>query len=96
MIFVSLMNLQDMIEAGVDSFKIDGILKAPEYILTVTKLYRQAIDTCVEDPDAYEDIKDELLEKIEEIQPANRPLDTGSSSKKQFINRKCMRYKGGL
>jgi U32 family peptidase len=69
--------LQDMIEAGVDSFKIDGILQSPEYILAVTKLYRQAIDTCVEDPDAYEDIKGELLEKIEEIQPTNRPLDTG-------------------
>ena len=69
--------LQDMIEAGVDSFKIDGILQSPEYILAVTKLYRQAIDTCVEDLDAYEDIKGELLEKIEEIQPTNRPLDTG-------------------
>ena len=35
---------QDMIEAGVDSFKIDGILQSSEYILAVTKLYRQAID----------------------------------------------------
>jgi putative protease len=69
--------LNDIIEAGVDSFKIDGILQTPEYILAVTKLYRQAIDTCVEDPDAYEDLKSELLEKIEEIQPAHRPLDTG-------------------
>ena len=25
----------------------------------------------------YDDIKDELLAEIEEIQPANRPLDTG-------------------
>jgi putative protease len=69
--------LQEMIEAGVDSFKIDGILKSPEYILAVTKAYREAIDLCVEDPDAYEDKKDELLATIEEIQPANRPLDTG-------------------
>ena len=28
MIFASLMNLQDMIEAGIDSFKIDGFYKA--------------------------------------------------------------------
>jgi len=69
--------LQDMIEAGVDSFKIDGILQSSQYILEVTKLYRQAIDLCVEDPDQYEDEKDEFLTKIEEIQPANRPLDTG-------------------
>ncbi|WP_102274472.1 peptidase U32 family protein [Cytobacillus massiliigabonensis] len=69
--------LQEMIEAKVDSFKIDGILKSPEYILEVTKRYRKAIDLCVEDPDQYEDVKDELLGELEEIQPANRPLDTG-------------------
>ncbi|MEH7343822.1 peptidase U32 family protein [Bacillus sp. JJ1532] len=69
--------LQEMIEAGVDSFKIDGILKSSEYILEVTKLYRKAIDLCVEDADQYDDIKDDLLNAIEEIQPANRPLDTG-------------------
>lgn len=69
--------LQDMIEAGVDSFKIDGILKSSEYILKVTELYRKAIDLCVEDPDKYEDEKYELLSQIEEIQPGNRPLDTG-------------------
>ena len=69
--------LQEMMEAGVDSFKIDGILKSPEYILAVTKAYREAIDLFEEDPDAYDDKKDELLEAMEEIQPANRPLDTG-------------------
>lgn len=69
--------LQEMIEAGIDSFKIEGVLHSSEYILAVTKLYRQAIDICTEDPDAYEDLKGELLEKIEDIQPENRPLDTG-------------------
>jgi U32 family peptidase len=69
--------LQEMIEAGIDSFKIDGILKSPEYIIEVTKLYRKAIDLCVEDPDQYDEIKDGLLTEIEEIQPPNRPLDTG-------------------
>ncbi|MBG9448561.1 peptidase U32 [Cytobacillus firmus] len=69
--------LQEMIDAGIDSFKIDGILKTPEYIFEVTKLYRKAIDLCVEDPDQYDEIKDGLLTEVEEIQPANRPLDTG-------------------
>ncbi|MEH7156987.1 peptidase U32 family protein [Neobacillus drentensis] len=69
--------LQEMLEAGIDSFKIDGILKSSEYILAVTKAYREAIDLFNEDPDAYEDKKDELLAAIEEIQPANRSLDTG-------------------
>ncbi|WP_141433687.1 peptidase U32 family protein [Bacillus sp. 03113] len=69
--------LQEMIEAGVDSFKIDGLLKSSEYILAVTKLYRKAIDLCVEDVDQYDDIKDDLVAEIENIQPLNRPLDTG-------------------
>lgn len=69
--------LQEMIEAGIDSFKIDGILKSSEYINKVTKAYRKAIDLCVENPEQYEEEKDALLAQIEEIQPANRPLDTG-------------------
>lgn len=69
--------LQEMLVAGVDSFKIDGILKSSEYILAITKAYREAIDLYSKDPDAYEDKKDELLAAIEEIQPVNRSLDTG-------------------
>lgn len=69
--------LTEMIQAGVDSFKIDGILKDIDYIVEVTKLYRQAIDLCVENEDQYDDVKDELLEKAEALQPSNRPLDTG-------------------
>ncbi|WP_442595119.1 peptidase U32 family protein [Neobacillus sp. D3-1R] len=69
--------LQDFLEAGIDSFKIDGILHSSEYIISVTKLYREAIDLYFEDPDLYEDKKGELLEQMEAIQPENRPLDTG-------------------
>ncbi|UII54972.1 U32 family peptidase [Cytobacillus spongiae] len=69
--------LQELIEKGIDSFKIDGVLKSAEYIIAVTKLYRNGIDLCVNDPDEYEDVKDELLGEIEKIQPDNRPLDTG-------------------
>jgi U32 family peptidase len=69
--------LQEMLEAGVDSFKIDGILKTSEYLIAVTKAYREAIDLYFEDPDLYEDKKDELLAAIEEVQPASRKLDTG-------------------
>ncbi|CAM3818524.1 peptidase U32 family protein [Mesobacillus zeae] len=69
--------LIEMVEAGVDSFKIDGILKTPEYILAVTKLYREAIDLAFEDEQKYEEEKERLLASAEEIQPANRPFDTG-------------------
>jgi len=69
--------LSEMIDAEVDVFKIDGVLKSPQYILEVTKKYRQAIDLCVDDREEYENIKDDLLEEIESLQPINRPLETG-------------------
>jgi U32 family peptidase len=69
--------LEEMIDASIDSFKIDGLLKSPEYILEVTKMYRQGIDLCIEDREAYEDQKETMLEEMEKLQPANRPLDTG-------------------
>jgi putative protease len=69
--------LEDMIDAGIDSFKIDGILKSSEYIIEVTRKYRIAIDLCVENREEYEDTKETLLEELENIQPPNRPLDTG-------------------
>lgn len=70
--------LSELFEAEIDSLKFDGVLQTEEYITTVTKLYRQAIDAYFDrGEDAYEEIKDSLLEKIEEIQPQLRPLDTG-------------------
>lgn len=70
--------LNELFEAGIDSFKIDGVLQTFDYTVTVTKLYRQAIDTYFDQgEDAYDDIKSELFEQIEAIQPALRPLDTG-------------------
>jgi putative protease len=36
-----------LIEAGVESFKIEGRLKAPEYVAAVCQVYRRAIDAAV-------------------------------------------------
>lgn len=70
--------LNELFEAGIDSLKIDGILQTFDYVVKVTSLYRKAIDTYFEQgEDAYEDIKSELFEQVEAIQPALRPLDTG-------------------
>jgi putative protease len=69
--------LEDIIDAGIDSLKFDGILKSKEYITTVTSIYRQAIDLCVNDREKYDEIKNDLLEQIKKIQPEERPLDTG-------------------
>ncbi|MBP1080894.1 peptidase U32 family protein [Bacillus capparidis] len=69
--------LGDFIDAGIDSFKIDGILKSHDYLLEVTRMYREAIDLYMADPDEYENRKDAWVEKIESIQPVNRNIDTG-------------------
>ncbi|MFY3791017.1 peptidase U32 family protein [Ureibacillus sp. MALMAid1270] len=70
--------LTELFEAGIDSLKFDGVLQTEEYITIVTSCYRQAIDAYFDSgEEAYEDLKDSLLEKIEEIQPKLRPLDTG-------------------
>ncbi|CAG9619422.1 peptidase U32 family protein [Sutcliffiella rhizosphaerae] len=69
--------LEEMVDTGVDSFKIDGILQTPEYIVEATKKYRKAIDLCVENRENYEEIKDDLLNELEDLQQDHRPLDTG-------------------
>ncbi|WP_270164545.1 peptidase U32 family protein [Paenibacillus sp. SYP-B4298] len=67
-------HLPELIEAGVDSFKIEGRMKSVHYVATVVNAYRQAIDAYFADPDQYE-LKPEWLEEINKS--ANRPLNTG-------------------
>ncbi|MBU0535356.1 MAG: U32 family peptidase [Nanoarchaeota archaeon] len=40
--------LEKLIEAGIDSFKIEGRARSPEYVKTVTRIYREAIDAYFE------------------------------------------------
>ena len=40
-----------LVELGVRSFKIEGRLKAPEYVAAVTRVYRKAIDAALEGRD---------------------------------------------
>jgi putative protease len=39
--------LPDLVRAGVASLKIEGRLKAPEYVASITRVYRQALDKLV-------------------------------------------------
>lgn len=47
-------HIPDLIDAGVDSFKIEGRMKSIHYVATVVNVYRQAIDAYMADPDNYE------------------------------------------
>jgi len=42
-------HLGDLIEAGIDSFKIEGRLKDENYVKNITAYYRQALDTIIND-----------------------------------------------
>ena len=47
-------HLPDMIDAGIDSFKIEGRMKTALYVATVARTYRKAIDDYIKDPALYE------------------------------------------
>ena len=44
----SIDNLKELIDAGVTCFKIEGRMKKPEYVATVTSIYRKYIDKIIE------------------------------------------------
>ena len=47
-------HIPDLIDAGIDSFKIEGRMKTALYVATVARTYRKAIDDYLEDPKLYE------------------------------------------
>lgn len=44
--------LHDLMEVGIDSLKIEGRMKRPEYVAVVTRTYRDILDRFSDDPDA--------------------------------------------
>lgn len=45
--------IPELVEAGIDSFKIEGRVKNELYVATVVKAYRKAIDSYFKDPENY-------------------------------------------
>lgn len=46
-------HIPELIEAGIDSFKIEGRMKTALYVATVARTYRKAIDDYLESPELY-------------------------------------------
>jgi putative protease len=67
-------HLPQLIEAGIDSFKIEGRMKSLHYVASVVHAYRQAIDAYLRDPDGY---RLDPSWAAELHKAANRPLNTG-------------------
>jgi putative protease len=47
-------HIPELIDAGIDSFKIEGRMKTALYVATVARTYRRAIDDFLTDPGLYE------------------------------------------
>jgi U32 family peptidase len=67
--------LPELVKTGVSCLKIEGRLKTPEYVASVTRVYRQALDKIVEDLGSSEDEQDRDLYNLE--MAFSRGLHTG-------------------
>jgi putative protease len=66
--------IDKLIEAGIDSFKIEGRKRSPEYAAKVTSVYRRAIDFYYENK-LTDEVKKKLLKELEEVY--NRGFSSG-------------------
>lgn len=67
-------HIPELIKSGLNSFKIEGRMKSVHYVATVIKVYRDAIDGYMADPDHFS-IKAEWLEELQKI--SHRAYTTG-------------------
>lgn len=57
-------HVDDLIDAGIDSFKIEGRMKTALYVAAVARTYRKAIDDFMESPEKYKANMDWYLSQI--------------------------------
>ncbi|GGA41549.1 peptidase U32 family protein [Paenibacillus physcomitrellae] len=75
-------DLHLLLEAGVDSFKIESLLKPAAYTIAVIKAYRQAINLFAADPENYA-FQDSWMDGIRRLQDPERELSFGFYYKEQ-------------
>ena len=67
-------HIPEMIASNIDSLKIEGRMKGVLYLATTVKTYRDAIDSCHEDPDNFV-VKKEWIKNLAGVK--NRGYSTG-------------------
>jgi putative protease len=100
--------IDKLIESGIDSFKIEGRKRSPEYVAKVVSVYRRAIDLYFESK-LTEEIKKDFLNELKEVY--NRGFSSGfyfgkpgsedyaeiygskATTKKEYIGRVLNYYK---
>lgn len=68
--------IPDLMEAGIDSFKIEGRMKSPLYVASTASVYRQAIDYYSQNQTSYpQEMLDRWKKELAGVAP--RPFTTG-------------------
>jgi putative protease len=67
-------HIPELVESGIDSFKIEGRMKSSYYVASVVKAYRQAIDSYFENPEGYV-FRKEWMENL--LKASHRKYFTG-------------------
>ncbi|MCZ8519018.1 MULTISPECIES: peptidase U32 family protein [Paenibacillus] len=75
-------SLHELMEGGIDSLKVESLLKSPAYNEEVVRSYRKVIDAYTTDPQGYE-FQEEWLEGIRALQDPKRELSYGFFFKEQ-------------
>lgn len=75
-------SLHELMEVGIDSFRIESMLKSADYNEAVVRSYRAAIDAYAADPDSYR-FDEAWLEAIRRLQDPKRELSFGFYYKEQ-------------
>lgn len=68
-------HIPELVEAGVQSMKIEGRMKTPFYVGTVVKAYREAIDAYLRSPEEYKKNKQYYIDEVSKA--SHRDFTTG-------------------
>ena len=78
---MTLNHVGELIESGIDSFKIEGRMKRPEYVYLIVSLYRKAIDSYFEN--GFVNISDDDIKSMKMI--FNRGFTDGFLFNQKYI-----------
>lgn len=67
-------HIPELVQSGIDSFKIEGRMKSEFYVASVVKAYREAIDSYFENPEGYT-FKQEWMDIL--LKVSHRPYHSG-------------------
>jgi len=67
-------HIPQLAASGLTSFKIEGRMKSVHYVATVTRVYREALDAYLADPERFV-VRDEWWQELSKI--SHRPYTTG-------------------